>query len=651
MSTSEQPIPDQSEDRLVFPVIYFFVGAFVAADLWSAFQPTAWNWGFHSLAFYGIEVRFIVCALMLGVMIPQVQFFLVDLLRSFAEWESSWRPVLRLLLGMAFIAVLIFLFIRFRAATYFLGDGYLRLRSLKVPENMDNLNLTGFVREPLVGFFIFQLSRLFEFFESVSPAEDAYLWLSVLSGACFTFIAWKGIRLFVEEETDRILILFLFLASGVSMLFFGSVENYAPGYAGIFLFLLLGAGYLKERISLYWAVTAYGFLLSMNLGAAAFIPALLYLVYIAVRRGAAAEAFGALLLSGVVFIAALAVSGYSYAFLRQVVRDAAANILPVGGPAGKQQPYTLFALSHAADVADLLVLAVPAGIVLLVAAVAVALKKRHPLETSERFLLLAAACGVVFIVAVNCPLGMSRDWGIPAPLSVGIPAAAVALWVSVVDNRETRHRALLILGVVALLQTGAWITLNADVRRSVARFETLEDKKLWDVQACLDAYEELAVYHRDHREFIQAAACYEKYVALDSTNGRIWLNCAKVEVAAGNIGKAIDAYKALVRLQPTNPDFFSSLGVFLAQAGRFDEALFDFQQAEQLSPGSAKIKNDIGAIFANQKQYSKALPYFLQAIKLDPNFQGGYLNTAACYAALGNNAKAQEYKMKAGRRP
>ena len=547
------------------------------------------------------------------------------------------------------IGMLVFLFSQFRAATHFLGDGYLQLRSLKIPENRDSINLNGFAREPLVGFFVIQLCRIFELFEGVSPAEGAYVWLSVLSGICFTLIAWKGVALFIEEETDRILILIVFLASGISMLFFGSVENSAPGYVGIFLFLLLGAGYLKERISVYWAVMAYGLLLSMNFGAAAFFPAILYLVYSAVRRGAAKEAFSALFFAAVVFVAFLVISGYSFSYFQQVVHDAGADLLPVSGPVGKQQAYTLFTLSHAADLANVFLLCAPAGIILLITAIAAAVKKRHTLGSSELFLLLSAACGIAFIVVLNCTLGMSRGWDLPAPYGAGIATAAVAVWTSAIDNRETRHRILLILGVVSVLHTGTWIVLNADARRSVARFETLEDKKLWGVQACLDTYEELAVYHRDHREFSQAAACYEKYVALDSTNGRIWLNYAKMEVAAGNSGKAVDAYKALVGLQPANPDLLSSLGILLAQSGRFDEAFFYLQQAEQLSPGSAKIKNDIGAIFANQKEFSKALPYFLESVKLDPNFQGGYLNTAACYAALGKKDKAEEYRMKARR--
>jgi Tetratricopeptide repeat len=641
------PIPvdtDEAEEKLIFPIIYFFVGSFIAMDLWSAFEPTAWNWGFHFLAFYGIEIRIAVSLLMLIIMIPPVQFYLIDLIRSVVEFVNDRSPLIRWILGIIAIVGMAFVFDHFRASTYFLGDGYLQLRSLKIPENMENLNLTGFEREPLVGFFVFQLCHLFTFLESFTPPEDAYLWLSGLSGICFAVAAWKGIGLFVAEETDRVLMFFFLLASGVSILFFGYVENYAPGYVGIFLFLLLGAGYLKERISIYWVMAAFGFLVSMNFGAAVFLPAVAFLAYVGFRRGEASEAGGALFISGVVFVAMLTVSGYSISFFREVFNEAGTNILPFGSAAGKHQAYGMFSLSHAADVANLFLLCTPAAVALLVAAIVATLKKKRSLETSELFLLLAMGCGVGLIVVLNCTLGMSRDWDIAAPFSVGIPVAAIAVWTAVTENRDTRQRALLILGVVTMLQTGSWVTLNADANRAVARFEILEEKKLWGTQACLDAYEELAIYHRDRREFLQAAACYERYVALDSTNDRVWLNCARLEQAAGNLVKAIDAYKELVQLKPENPDFVAPLAVLLAQTGRFDEAFLYFQEAEKLSPTSPKIKNDIGALFANQKNYSKALPYFLEALRLDPNFKGGYLNTAACYAALGDKAKAEEYR-------
>ena len=108
--------------------------------------------------------------------------------------------------------------------------------------------------------------------------------------------------------------------------------------------------------------------------------------------------------------------------------------------------------------------------------------------------------------------------------------------------------------------------------------------------------------------------------------------------------------KTLVRLEPANPGVLAPLGALFAEMGHFEEALFYLQEAEKLTPAAPKIKNDIGALFANQKEYSKALPYFLEAVRLDPNFRGGYFNTAACYAALGDKEKADEYRTMARRK-
>ena len=634
---------DETDGSFIFPIVYFFVGTFAALDLWSAYEPSAWNWGFHFLAFYPLEVRVAIPALMLGILVPQVQFFIIDVLRWIVTKMTGQPLIFRRVLGFIALAVMAFFFFQFRVATYFLGDGYLQLRSLKLPENAETLNLTGFAREPLVGFLIFQLSRLFSFLESSTPPEDAYLWLSLLSGIAFASIVWKGIGLFIDDETDRPLVFFFLLSTGVNLLFFGYVENYAPGYVGILLFLLLAIAYLKERISIYWPMGAYGLLLSMNFGAAALVPALVYLVIIGIRHKETTESLAAVVLSGFVFAAALVLSGYSPSFFQRTFEDASVNILPVAGPTGKHQAYSIFNLDHLVDVTNLFLLCTPAAVALLTVSIVSIIKKRKPLEMHQKFILLAMACGVGLIAVLNCTLGMSRDWDIPAPFSIGIPVAAVALWMTIAEDREVRQRVLLILGVITMLQTGAWVALNSDERRAVSRLEILGEKRLWGSEATLDAFEELAIYHRDRREFAQAASCYERYLAVDSTNARIWLNCAKAEQAAGNYDRAIDSYKVLERSGPPNPENLAALGVLLARMEHTGEALRYLKQAETLSPKSSKIKNDIGALLANEKDYSSALPYFLEAIRLDPNFRGGYLNAAACYSALGDNGKAQEY--------
>ena len=642
--------PEDLDGALLYPIIFFFVGTLTALDLWSAFQPSEWNWGFHFLAFYPVEIRIAIPLLMLLTLVPAVEFFIIDLIRSLVKLLNDRSIILRWILALLGLAGIGFVFIYFRVETFFLGDGYLQIRSLKLAENAESLNLTGFAREPFVGVLIFQLSHLLDFLDITTTPEEAYLWLSLVSGLFFAVIAWKGVRLFVSDEADRVLLFLFLMASGVNQLFCGYVENYAPGYIGMLLFLFLSVGYLQERYSIYWPFVAFGILLPLNFGAIVFVPALIFIAIIGIRRDEFVNTFAALVLSGIGFAVLLLISGYTPLFFYQVFGETRSNILSVSGPLDKHQAFHIFSLTHLSEIVNLFLLSTPAAVALLTAAIVLTLKKKKAVRLEIWFLLLAMVCGIILISVVNSELGMSRDWDIAAPFTVGIPLAAIALWMGIVDDRELRQRILLILGLVSLLQTGAWITLNADEQRAVTRFEILEDKRLWGVQACLDAYEELAIYHRDRHEYLQSAACYEQYLALDSTNDRVRLSYAKIEQTAGNLDKSIEAYKTLVRNGSAGSELLAPLGVLLARSGRFDEAFSYLQQAEKQTPGSAKIKNDIGALFANKKEFSRALPYFLDAIRLDENFQGGYLNAAACYDQMGESAKAQQYREMARRK-
>lgn len=639
-----------SDGALVYPIIFFFVGTLTALDLWSAFQPSAWNWGFHFLAFYRVEVRIVIPLLMLLTLVPAVQFFLIDLIRSLVKHLDDRPIIVRWILALFGLGGIAFVFVHFRVETFFLGDGYLQLRSLNLAENTESLNLTGFAREPFVGVLIFQFSHLLDFLDITTTPEDAYLWLSLVSGICFAIIAWKGVRLFASDEADRALLFLFLMASGVNQLFCGYVENYAPGYIGILLFLFLSAGYLKERFSIYWPLVAFGILLPLNFGAIVFVPVLIFIGIVGIRRGELANTFAALFISGIIFAGLLLISGYTPSFFNQIIGETRSNVLSVSGPLDKHQAFHIFSLSHLSEVVNLFLLCTPAAVALLTVAIVLTLKNNKAVHLESWFVLLAMVCGIILISVLNSELGMSRDWDIAAPFTVGIPLAAIALWTGVADDRELRQRILLILGLVSLLQTGAWITLNADEWRAVARFEILEDKHLWGLQACLDAYEELAIYHRDRHEYLQSAACYEQYLGLDSTNDRVRLSYAKTEQTAGNLDKSIEAYKILVRNGSAGTDILAPLGVLLARSGRFDEALSYLKQAEKVAPGSPKIKNDIGALFANKKDFARALPYFLDAIRLDENFQGGYLNAAACYEQMGDPPKAQQYREMARRK-
>ena len=180
----------------------------------------------------------------------------------------------------------------------------------------------------------------------------------------------------------------------------------------------------------------------------------------------------------------------------------------------------------------------------------------------------------------------------------------------------------------------------------------LQESNLWSTHAKLDAFEVMAIYHRERKDFSQSIQWYLRYVALDSSNRRLWWNLATAHAEAGNTREAFNVYKTMIRLGMEDANVWTGMGALIArsanraQQDRFSEALTMFRRAEQLDPASPLIQCDIGAMIVETEQdYSNALPYFLEAIRLDSTFAGAYENAAICYTALGDSNSAQQYRM------
>ncbi|MGD1046904.1 MAG: hypothetical protein ABR936_16485 [Bacteroidota bacterium] len=125
----------------------------------TAFYPAGWNWGFHFLAFYRLEIIIIIPLLMLLFTIPSVQEFLINRIFFFTQWFSRQHRIIRIAITLIALGGFVIVFWIFRARSYFLGDGQLILRSLQNFNSADELDL-AYKREPLIGFCIVFLESI-----------------------------------------------------------------------------------------------------------------------------------------------------------------------------------------------------------------------------------------------------------------------------------------------------------------------------------------------------------------------------------------------------------------------------------------------------------------------------------------------------------
>jgi Tfp pilus assembly protein PilF len=619
-----------------------FIVVFSLLIFGAAFYPTGWNWGFHFLAFYRLEIIIVVPLLMLLFISPAIQKIFIMKISLCHQWFSKQHHIVRVIITLSALCGLVLLFWVFRVKSYFLGDGQLVLRNIQHLESAKSLALE-YKREPLIGFCIVILTNFFILLKQSNPGGDAYTWLSIISGTLFVVIAWQLVRYYSEDRIERYMLFFLVITTGASQLFFGYVENYSPSSVVFLLFLLLGTAYLRGTISIVWSMIVFGILFMFHFGTLILLPTFSLLLYNAVKRKQVGELAASLFLTGAVFIALLQFSQYPFELFKDVLSGTGHHIVPFYLPLKSYQAYNFFSLSHFLDVVNFSLLCYPATIILLIVSSIMIRRKQKTLPTETKFVLFAALCGTVFIIILNCEIGMSRDWDVLAPISLGIPIAAIALWNTVECEKKLRYRILIMLCIVSLLHTGIWVGVNADEMKAEKRFIILADNYLWGKDAHLNAYEELAVYYRERNDYKKAIQYYQKYIALDSTNRRLWGNLADAYELGGQKKNAIEVYKNMMQSGMGNYQILVNLGILLADEQNFLEALVLFRQAEEYAPEDSKVKYNIGITMMESEQaYIKELPYFLSAIQLDSTFTQAYYRAAQCYYMLGDSLKANQ---------
>ena len=86
------------------------------------------------------------------------------------------------------------------------------------------------------------------------------------------------------------------------------------------------------------------------------------------------------------------------------------------------------------------------------------------------------------------------------------------------------------------------------------------------------------------RKFDDAAAAYQKAVALNPKAGAAYNSLGYAQLAQNRPAEAIASFKRYAEINPTEPNPADSLGEALTRAGRFEEAEAAYQQALKISP-------------------------------------------------------------------
>lgn len=635
---SPRPQAVDSFSRFIFWTCAIVVGLHAVG----AFFPNALTWGFHHLGFFPLEAQLALLALMAFSASAKGQ----SLLSRTAQWIAQSRLSLKLpsLSALVVLALCGGLFWLLRERLYFLGDGFLVVRTLP---NISQLNevVIAYRNEPFVGWIVWKTYHLLTWLKVESSAERTFQYLSVLFGVGTVAIFPLFLKQLSSSKIDQLLIGLVVIGSGFIQLFFGYVELYAQTVLALLLYLLLSLMHLRGKATFFFPSLAYALLASCHLGMLSLAPSYAYLAYLDLRKRSWEKTLASVMSAVLLFAGLVMLSGYTPAtFWNNLTGGEKIHFLSPVMTGNIWQPYTLFSIWHIIDFLNLIILISPFTLLLIPLAIGAFWRTERWSNNQWVFHLLTTFCGAGFVFVANPDLGMSRDWDvlglyiIPAVVFV---AVTIAQWL---QNYPALRTAVVSIVAITMVHTLAWVGINASSERSLARFQSLQDERFWSTGALGNAYEELAIYFRNQRDYTRAQEYFEKYLTLYPTNGRVWTSLANLHQLQNNIDGAIRAWEKAIEHGQAKEEIYVELGRLYIQRERFEEGRKLTETALKRFPRSAKLYNNMGVIIAKeQNQCLEALPYFLEAIKTDSTTAEPFLNAGLCFQQVNEKTKMRYY--------
>jgi len=143
-----------------------------------------------------------------------------------------------------------------------------------------------------------------------------------------------------------------------------------------------------------------------------------------------------------------------------------------------------------------------------------------------------------------------------------------------------------------------------------------------------------------------AAAAFEKITEADPQNPDGWTNIGRALLQEGDTA---GARKVLEKSLAINPQL-ARTNYFYARAlkedGDYDGAMAHLRTALAQFPRDRVVRNELGRVLFLQKRYADAVKEFEQTLSIDPEDLQAHYNLMLCYSGLGDDAKANEHKVR-----
>lgn len=451
-------------------------------------------WGLWPITFFAPVVRWMLALLVAALCIPAVTARLLAAGRrvAFPVDMTSAQPPTRWFVVLALLSLPLFWALRLVHTRW--GDAYILTNAIPYPDPALRLVYTW--QAPLTVFWHAKLWALGQRLWQWPDAFPAYAITSVVAGAVYVFVvlqlAWEVGR----SRGQRLLVAGLLLSLGAMQLFFGYVENYTLPAVAIMIYLWLAARTLAGKTPLWGTAAALGLANALHPSTLNLAPSLLILAAVSARRvgwpRALLQAAVPLLLIGAGVIVFMQAGGHGIQALLTSDRPGGGDgrwLVPLWTTSTRWEHYTMFSWGHLVDIVNQQLLSAPVSLAVVLLCwglwrqtrkltnpaighaagmtaardagdVAPAESPGRAEATYVRFLAVAAAGSLLFVLLWNPDYGGQRDWDLFSLSSLPLTALAGVLLGQALPSERTRLEACLALIGVSIFHTAAWVFQN-----------------------------------------------------------------------------------------------------------------------------------------------------------------------------------------------
>ena len=135
---------------------------------------------------------------------------------------------------------------------------------------------------------------------------------------------------------------------------------------------------------------------------------------------------------------------------------------------------------------------------------------------------------------------------------------------------------------------------------------------------------------------MEAAACYERALALDPTFAKAHFKLGNLLFEQGRPDEAVARYRRALSLDPDYAGAHNNLANVLSARGSLDEAIAHYHAALALKPDMANIHYNLGNALVKRSKLDEAAAHYIRALALRPDFAEAHYCLAGIFSRHGH---------------